>query len=84
MAGIPVVAVNTGAISQVVIDGKSGILTSDNSEDITFALRTLIVEHDLRSKFAQYSVKHIAEKFHIDIFVIEYSRIYTNIRLARL
>jgi glycosyltransferase involved in cell wall biosynthesis len=84
MAGIPVVAVNTGAISQVVIDGKSGILTSDNSEDITFALRTLIVEHDLRSKFAQYSVKHFAEKFHIDIFVIEYLRIYTNIRLARL
>jgi glycosyltransferase involved in cell wall biosynthesis len=82
MAGVPVVAVNVGAISQVVIDGQTGTLTSENTTEIISAIRKLIDDPELLVEYALNSKTNFAEKFQIDKFVIEYLRIYSNIRIA--
>jgi glycosyltransferase involved in cell wall biosynthesis len=84
MAGVPVVAVNVGAISQVVIDGQTGILTSENTTEIVSAIRSLLEEPELLAKYARASKINFAEKFQIDKFVIEYLRIYSEIRVPNL
>jgi glycosyltransferase involved in cell wall biosynthesis len=84
MAGVPVVAVNVGAISQVVIDGQTGTLTSENTTEIISAIRKIIDDPELLATYARASKTNFAEKFQIDKFVIEYLRIYSNIRLANV
>jgi glycosyltransferase involved in cell wall biosynthesis len=84
MAGVPVVAINVGAISQVVIDGQTGTLTSENTTEIVLAIKKLIDDPELLAKYALASKTNFAEKFQIDKFVIEYLRIYSEIRITHL
>ena len=84
MAGVPVVAVNVGAISQVVIDGQTGTLTSENTTEIVSAIRSLLKQSELLAKYSEQSKANFAEKFHIDKFVIEYLRIYSEIQIAKI
>jgi glycosyltransferase involved in cell wall biosynthesis len=84
MAGVPVVAVNVGAISQVVVDGQTGILTSEDTREIVSALRKLAFEPALRAEYALASRANYVKNFQIDKFVIEYLRIYSNILLPNV
>jgi glycosyltransferase involved in cell wall biosynthesis len=79
MAGVPVVAVNAGAISQVVIDGVSGILTDKNPDSIVTALRSLTTNSSIRNQLSQNARTNFETVFNIDKFVIEYLRIYSAI-----
>ena len=79
MAGVPVVAVNVGAVSQVVLDGQTGILVSENIQEIVSAIRKLVDEPELRAEYARASRKNFVETFQIDKFVLDYLEIYSQI-----
>lgn len=70
---LPVVATNTGGISDVVISGETGILISQkNEEDIKKAVEKLLRDTEFREKVVsnayekvqEYDYATIAEKYH--------------------
>ena len=83
MASIPVVAVDAGAISQIVIDGETGVITSNQIAEIVAGITKLIENPELRNQYSENARLNFTEKFRIDKFVIEYLRIYTKILSTR-
>ena len=80
MAGVPVVAVSAGAISEIVIDGKTGFVTSSEVTQLAFWIRKILDSKELKDRLSFESIRSFIENFHIDKFVIEYLRIYINLR----
>jgi glycosyltransferase involved in cell wall biosynthesis len=83
MAGVPVVSVNAGAISQIVIDGETGIITSSEIAEIAAGISKLIESPELRNQYSKSARFNVTEKFRIDKFVIEYLGIYSQILSTR-
>ena len=52
-AGIPVVAVDRGAISELIEDGVNGFLTNNEAEEIAFRIVELSRDVKLRAKFGE-------------------------------
>ena len=54
-AGLPVVAIDTAAVSEMVADGSSGLLVAPDAsdEDLLSALTRLVDDEDLRAKFGE-------------------------------
>jgi len=82
MAGVPVVAASAGAISEIVLDGKTGFITSSEVTQLVFWIRRILDSNELKDMMSSESKRNFIDKFHIDRFVIEYLRIYSNIRLV--
>ena len=82
MAGVPVVAASAGAISEIVLDGKTGFVTSSEVTQLVFWIRRILDSNELKDMMSSESKRNFIDKFHIDRFVIEYLRIYSNIRLV--
>ena len=80
MAGVPVIAASAGAISEIVVDGKTGFVTSNEVTQLVFWIRRILDSNELKERLSLGSQQSFIEKFHIDRFVIEYLRIYANVR----
>ena len=52
LAGLPVIAVNVGAVSEIVIHGLTGFLTQPNAEEMERRIRELHSNSDLREKMS--------------------------------
>lgn len=63
-AGLPVVAVDATGTSDVVTDGAEGLLTANDPEAITQALRRVLADEALRGKLAE-AAAHKADQFDI-------------------
>lgn len=60
-AGLPVVATNSGGISEIVLEGKTGYLVKPhNIQALSERLKELLMKPDLREKFSRLAVS-IAE-----------------------
>jgi glycosyltransferase involved in cell wall biosynthesis len=46
--GIPIVAVNSGSIKELIIDGVSGVLTAPNAEELAVGIRGLLADESKR------------------------------------
>jgi glycosyltransferase involved in cell wall biosynthesis len=79
MAAIPVVAVNAGAIAQIVVDGETGILTGGDIQELISGISTLVGDLNLRSTLGKNAKKNFESKFGIDDFVDEYLQIYSSL-----
>jgi glycosyltransferase involved in cell wall biosynthesis len=79
LLGIPTLATNVGSLQDVVIDGKTGLLTSNNVDDIFSALERLYVEQDLANKLGR-GAKNFAEKeFSLKRFLDDYRQLYLSL-----
>ena len=83
MAGIPTIAINVGAISQIVIDRETGILVMDKNEELISGIRILVEDLDLRETYGKNAKRNFDSKFRIDIFVVEYLRLYSDLLSKR-
>lgn len=76
MAGIPVVATNVGSVSEVIIDEKSGFLTSEKSDELVEKLSILVSDPSVISRMSNFSKAHSREKFSIEQMVQRHVEIY--------
>lgn len=78
-SGIPVVAVDAGALGELCQDGRNGFLClKDNDRQIADSLRTILQDKDLRQKFSQESLA-IAKTHDIRTTLDRFEAIYTDL-----
>jgi len=65
--GVPVISTNVGGMGEVVIDGETGVLVSPyDGVAIANGLKKLIMNEDLRIKYASNALEMIGKEFHLD------------------
>lgn len=79
MAGVPVVAVNAGAVGQIVIDNETGYVTSIDETQLVSSIQKILDSKELRDKFSAKAKKNFQEKFHISFFILNYLRLYKHL-----
>ena len=80
--GLPLIAVDAGAVAEVCINNENGYLCSPGSVDeIARAMKKILTDDKLRVKFSQKSIKIAAEhdlEKTLDKFINIYNRVSTN------
>jgi glycosyltransferase involved in cell wall biosynthesis len=79
MAGVPVVSTNVGSVSEVVLEGVTGFLTSRDPEDLGIALNRLIESAELRSIMGDAAMQYSRANFTIEKMVQSHIILYRNI-----
>ncbi len=65
--GVPVIATNIAAISELVEHGKTGLLVRpSDSEDLAEAIITMMRDYDFRRRAAELGRKKVIEEFDVD------------------
>lgn len=77
----PVVAPAVGAISEQVIDGRTGLLIDDpcDLEAFGLAVRRLLAEPPLRERLAKAACQHCTRQFLIDRQLADYCCLYADV-----
>jgi glycosyltransferase involved in cell wall biosynthesis len=79
-AGKPIVATNAGAIPEVVINGKNGILVEcDNSSALAHAILKFICDKKFAAEVGEQNKKYVAEKFSWERAARETERVYEDV-----
>jgi glycosyltransferase involved in cell wall biosynthesis len=77
--GRPVITSRTGGLSEIVVDGETGLLVPPgDSIALTTALKRLLTDHDLRQKMGQAG-KRRAEEFRASAIVPLVEEVYRTI-----
>ena len=76
LAGKPVVATNVGSVSEVVIEGKTGLVTNKSKEQLVAALRTLIENPEMRDQMGRNAAIHAQANFAPAVMVQKHLDLY--------
>ena len=78
--GKPIVATNTGGISDIVIHGETGFLAESNNVD-SFAhyVKLLLNDEDLSTELGRNAYEHTKEKFNWADITKEYESVYEKV-----
>ena len=82
IAGVPLVTTNLGD-SLDWINGKVGIVSSSDKNDLANALRTLISDQELHDKYSRNGKSLITSKFSLGKVVDELEQIYSTVVFKR-
>ncbi len=78
--GIPVIAANSGAVSEIVDDNQSGLLINPaNTDELSGALARLIADSDLRNRFGEYGKQQVAELYNWKENLTAMERVYHDL-----
>jgi glycosyltransferase involved in cell wall biosynthesis len=83
MAGIPVVTVNVGAVSEVVLAGQTGIITGLEVEEIANALEKLVNDKDLRKQLGGKAQDFTLSKFGVERLINDHQALYKKLLLSQ-
>ncbi|MGB9614665.1 MAG: glycosyltransferase family 4 protein, partial [Fervidobacterium sp.] len=77
--GLPIVATNTGGVTDIVIHGKTGFLVNswDYDQYAKYA-GLLLIEQDLARKVGENARKHVEKNFSWDKVVKKYEKVYSE------
>lgn len=75
-AGIPTVALDVGAVSEVVIQGESGFI-GKNTLELISALRVLSLNSEKRIRMGKFASKYASEMFNADQFLRSHEAAYS-------
>lgn len=81
MAGIASVSTNVGSIAEVVVNNQTGIITDFSVVNIADALEKLVSNSRIRKQYGQAAKQFCLSKFHAEIMMSSYSKLYKNIKL---
>jgi glycosyltransferase involved in cell wall biosynthesis len=79
MAGIPVVTTNVGSISEVVMNGSTGIITSTEVIELADALEKLFNDSSLRQSFGVNAQKYTKSNFGVQRLVSDHEELYRKL-----
>ena len=83
LVGRPAVATKVGSVSEVVVDGVTGVLTRPHSTDIAAAVDRLLSDPALRNEMGKAAAGRAAERFSRRRLVEDTERLYLDLA-ARL
>ncbi|HEY6392235.1 MAG TPA: glycosyltransferase family 4 protein [Bryobacteraceae bacterium] len=78
-AGAPVLASDVGGLPEVVEDGVTGLLTSNDPAEVAERMRRLLGDRPLATRLAGCAKKRVEAKFSIDRMVSGTLRVYERI-----
>ncbi len=81
LAGLPVVAMDVGAISEVVIDRRTGFVCGDLQSQFIPSLRTLVLDSALREWMSKNAADHALEKFSIPLLISNHLKLFERLTL---
>jgi glycosyltransferase involved in cell wall biosynthesis len=83
MAGLPVVTTNVGSVSEVVIDGVTGIVTSFNVQEFADALEKLVNDKPLQQAFGNAGRDFTMANFGVQRLVNDHEELYRELITSR-
>ncbi|GAA2629383.1 glycosyltransferase family 4 protein [Streptomyces vastus] len=83
MAGLPVVAANVGSVSEVVSDGKTGLLAGASSAELARHTVRLLCDERLRQEMGARARTWTALRFGEERLTADTEALYTSIAVAR-
>jgi glycosyltransferase involved in cell wall biosynthesis len=79
MAALPVVTTNVGSISEIVMDGVTGIVTNVNVMEMADALEKLAENVGLRSRMGSAAQEYTTANFGVNRLVHDHEELYKRI-----
>lgn len=79
MARIASVSTNVGSIAEVVVNNQTGLITDFSVQSIADALEKLVSNSQLRKKYGQAASQFCLGKFHTEIMISNYSKLYKQL-----
>jgi glycosyltransferase involved in cell wall biosynthesis len=83
MAGLPVVTTRVGSVPEVVLDGKTGIITRIDVQEIANALEELASNSDLRSQMGAAAKQFTLANFGVRRLVRDHELLYKELLASR-
>ena len=83
MAGIASVSTNVGSIAEVVVNNQTGLITDFSVVNIADALEKLVSNSQLRMQYGQVASKFCLGKFHTEVMISNYSKLYQQLILKK-
>lgn len=77
--GKPVVAVKATGVKDVVVDGETGILISENKDDFVNAVNGLIENENERERMSDFAKEEALEKYTIDACADKLVEVYRKV-----
>lgn len=77
-SGTPIVTTNVGGIEDVVLPGKTALLSNNNAQDFSEKILQLALDHDLREKMKSNGWQYVQNKFHYTRLVKDMEDLYWN------
>ena len=82
-SGLPVVAVNAGAVYELCQDGRNGYLYElDNVDDLAVKIKSVLTDQNLAAKMGAESLK-IAHEHDLDETIRRFERLYAQVIAAK-
>jgi glycosyltransferase involved in cell wall biosynthesis len=76
-AGVPVVAINVGALSEIIEHKKNGLLIDERSgQALAWAVRAAVENHELRTEMINQARQHVRDRFSEENMLSEIQKIY--------
>ena len=83
MAGIASVSTNVGSIAEVLLNNQTGLITDFSVVNIADALEKLVSNSQLRMQYGQSASQFCLGKFHTEIMISNYSKLYQQLILKK-
>ena len=71
--GLPVIATKVGVMEDVIDDGKNGILTTGEPEELAQKIRQLLADDEARESMGQ-AAKLVLDRFEREKLIAQYAR----------
>ena len=79
LAGKPTVSTNVGSVKEIVLDGKTGLITELTPESLAMAISSLADDEVLRKRFGLAASVHTHANYGVDRLVSDHSELYKEL-----
>jgi glycosyltransferase involved in cell wall biosynthesis len=79
MAKLPVVTTNVGSVSEIVVNGVTGIVTSLDVQEIANSIESLVSRQDLRESLGLAAHEFTLSNFGVDRLVHDHEELYKKL-----
>jgi len=79
LAGKPTVSTNVGSVKEIVLDGKTGLITELTPESLAIAISSLANDDVLRKSFGLAASVHTHANYGVDRLVSDHSQLYKEL-----
>ena len=79
MVGIPVVATNVGSTNEIVVDGKTGLLTDLSVDQLARAVTKLATNNDLRAQMGAAGKEYTMARYGVARLVKDHQDLYLRL-----